>query len=271
MGNIELKPVPKLSGAQLEEVSEAIVDAFDVGELTRILKFKWGIILGNYIDLRQGFYGVVGDLIDWTERRGKTLELVALICTERPGNDTVQQVGRALGISSADATQKYDLTQKPPEKPALEALVARHSRFVDYGQFLSRFRALGNRICRVETLHMLGTGFLVGPDRVLTNFHVIEAAEKSNTIAQTVCQFDYHEDGDAAAGGRAPRVPTVCRLASGQPLAKSPYSESDTSGQGEPTADEVSRSSGRSLRSMTLQSCRNTQKAAGWKSRGEAC
>src|SRR6516164_4083592 len=155
MGNIELKPVPKLSGAQLEEVSEAIVDAFDVGELTRILKFKWGIILGNYIDLRQGFYGVVGDLIDWTERRGKTLELVALICTERPGNDTVQQVGRALGISSADATQKYDLTQKPLEKPALEALVARHSRFVDYGQFLSRFRALGNRICRVETPQML--------------------------------------------------------------------------------------------------------------------
>jgi len=239
VGDTELKPAPRLSGPQLEEVSEAIVDAFDVRELTQVLKFKWGITLSNYVDLHQGFYGVVGGLIEWTERRGKTLELVALVCAERPSNETVQQVGLALGISSADARQKYDLTQKPPEKPALEALVARHSRFVDYGQFLSRFRALGNRICRVETPHMLGTGFLVGPDRVLTNFHVIEAAEKSNTIAQTVCRFDYHEDGDAAAGGRAPRGPTVCRLASGQPLANSPYSESDTSGQGEPKADEL--------------------------------
>jgi hypothetical protein len=241
MRDIELKPVPELSGAQLEEVSAAIVDAFDVGELTRILKFKWGIILGNYIDLRQGFYGVVGDLIGWTERRGKTLELVALVCAERPGNGTVQQVAHALGISIADATQKYDLAKKTPEKPALEALVAHHSRFVDYGRFLSSFRALGNRVCRVETPAVLGTGFLVGPDRVLTNFHVIEAAEKSNRMAQTICYFDYHEDGDAAAAaaGGAPQEPTVCRLASGQPLAKSPYSESDTSGQGEPKAEEL--------------------------------
>jgi hypothetical protein len=34
--------MPKLSTAQLEEISEAILDAFDVGELIRILRFKWG-------------------------------------------------------------------------------------------------------------------------------------------------------------------------------------------------------------------------------------
>ena len=235
MGDTELKPTPKLSGPQLEEVSEAIVDAFDIRELTQVLRFKWGITLGNYVDPHQGFYGIVGDLIEWTERRGKTLELVALVCAERPDNEIVQQVGRALGISSVDARQKYDLTQTRPEKPALEALVAHQSRFVDYGRFLSRFCALGRRICRVETPSMLGTGFLVGPDRVLTNFHVIEAAG-----AQTVCRFDYHEDGHAAAAaGRVPPGPTVCRLASGKPLAESRYSESDRSGQGEPKADEL--------------------------------
>jgi hypothetical protein len=240
MGDTELKPAPKLSGPQLEAVSEAIVDAFDIRELTQALRFKWGITLGNYVDPHQGFYGIVGDLIEWTERRGKTLELVALVCAERPSNETVQQVGRALGINNVDARQKYDLTQKPPEKPALEALVARQSRFVDYGRFLSRFRDLGHRICRVETQRMMGTGFLVGPDRVLTNFHVIEAAETSNTLAQTVCRFDYHEDGDAAAAaGLMPPGPTVCRLASGQPLAESRYSESDTSGEGEPKPDEL--------------------------------
>src|SRR5262249_13169136 len=158
--DIELKPVPKLSGAQLQEISEAIADAFDVDEFKRILRFKWGIILGKYINLGQGFYGVVGDLINWTEQRGKTLELVALVCAERPDNGAVQHVGHALGISLADATQKYDLTKRAPEKSALEAIVARRSRFVDYGRFLSRFRALGNRICRVETPMMLGTGFL---------------------------------------------------------------------------------------------------------------
>jgi hypothetical protein len=59
MGDTELKPAPKLSGPQLEGASEAIVDAFDIKELAQVLRFKWGITLGNYVDLRQGFYGVV--------------------------------------------------------------------------------------------------------------------------------------------------------------------------------------------------------------------
>jgi hypothetical protein len=204
MASPETKSAQALSSTQLEQVTEAIVEAFDAGELARVLKFKWGIILGNYIDLHQGFYGVVTDLIGWTERRGKTLELVMLISAERPGNAAVQHIGLALGISAADAIQKYDLTKQTPEKPALEAMVARHSRFVDYGQFLSRFRALGNRVCRIETPTMLGTGFLVGPDRVLTNFHVIESAGKSNAIAQTICRFNYRTDdhaGTAAPDG----------------------------------------------------------------------
>jgi hypothetical protein len=242
MVNVELKPAPKLSSAQLEQVSEAIVDAFDVGELTRILKFKWGIILGNYIDLRQGFYGVVGDLIGWTERRGKTLELVLLICAERPGNTAVQQVGHALGINAADALRKYDLTKQTSEKPALEAMVARHSRFVDYGQFLSRFRAIGNRVCRIETPTVLGTGFLVGPNRVLTNFHVIETAAKSNEIAQMICRFNYRADGHggtATTAGEVRQEPIVIRLGREQPLATSPYGQSDISGRGEPKAEEL--------------------------------
>jgi hypothetical protein len=73
MPDVELKAVPKLSTAQLEQINEAIVDAFDAGELIRVLRFKWGLVLGNYINLKQGFYGIVGDLIDWTERRRKTL------------------------------------------------------------------------------------------------------------------------------------------------------------------------------------------------------
>jgi hypothetical protein len=47
MGDTELKPAPKLSGPQLEAVSEAIVDAFDIRELTQALRFKWGITLGT--------------------------------------------------------------------------------------------------------------------------------------------------------------------------------------------------------------------------------
>ena len=59
------------------------------------------------------------------------------------------------------------------------------------------------RVCRVELEgNAVGTGFLVGPDTVLTNWHVFEAAKNQGKIDALGCRFDYEllPDGKVQPG-----------------------------------------------------------------------
>lgn len=249
MSDVDLKRAPTLSPGELEQLSEAIVESFDLGELTRVLQFKWGIILANVVNIHQGFCGTVGELVAWTERRKKTIELVALAYAERPAHDAFRQLAQARGLSLPTVEQKYDLSGPlPPKPPSLEAMVARHSRLVDYATFLGRFMSLGDRVCRIETPYMLGTGFLVSSDLVLTNFHVVEEVVATPSQARDVaCIFDYRQEGGLE--GSSPKKsrtkqrkkphPTTCRLAPQWLVAKSPYAKSDVGESGEAGAEEL--------------------------------
>jgi V8-like Glu-specific endopeptidase len=231
MPDIDLPPLPSLSPPEREEIMEAIVDGYTAPDLTRVLYFKWGMKIENYVDLHQGFYDVVTSLIKWTEQRGKTLELLTVAYAENTGNPRLKQAAQAHGISREEVTQKYDLSQPPPPRPSLEAAVNKHSRLIDYGRFLRRFANLGDRICRIEHPDKLGTGFLVGPDLLLTNFHVVSTTPESidtAKVARTVCRFDYQED----RGGKTYRLRA-------EPVASRPYSQSDITGTGEPAANEL--------------------------------
>jgi hypothetical protein len=225
----------QFSPQQLEDIREAILDGFRrTQDLEIILHFKWGLLLERYFDLKRGTYYIVSDLLNWTEERGKTRELVALAYAERPDNPPIKQVAESLGLSLPAVQNKYDLTKPLPPKPALEALVKAQSRFVNFDLFLSRFRSLGDRICRVETSKTMGTGFLVGPDLVLTNFHVMERVKGAAEAAQVVCRFDYHAPAGAPSNGSK-----QYRLADDWLLANSPYSQSDLTGEGEAKPDEL--------------------------------
>ncbi|UPT88421.1 serine protease [Bradyrhizobium barranii subsp. apii] len=248
MLEVDLKPARTFSPGELEQVTEAIVESFDLGELTRALRFKWGMVLANFVNTQQGFYGAVGELVAWTERRKKTVELVALACAERPDHATLCQLAQACGLSVPAIEQKYDLSKPLPPKPAgLEAMVARHSRLVDYARFLSRFMSFGDRVCRIETPYMLGTGFLVASDLVLTNFHVVEEVIHTPSQGeQVVCSFDYRsgsnleESAPKKKSGKHKKArPTVCQLASQWLVAKSSYAKSDIGEPGEAGAGEL--------------------------------
>jgi hypothetical protein len=240
MADMGLKPTAALSGSELQRINEAIVSGFSPNELKNALRFKWGMVLENYLNPKQGLYDVVAELIDWTERRGKTRELVALAYAERPDNLSVQQVAQELGIALDVVTQKYDLAKPLASKPPLEAMIVKQSRFVDFNTFLSRFKSLGDRVCRIETPAKFGTGFLVGPNLVLTNFHVIDSLNTAYQATQTICRFDYRQDnGGAKSNTDEQNGPITCRLAPEWLVAKSLYSNSDVTGVGEPEAKEL--------------------------------
>jgi Trypsin-like peptidase domain/Effector-associated domain 1 len=233
MADLDLKPALALSPEQTEQIREAIANSFSPSELQSTLRFKWGMILGNYVDVHQGLYGVVDQLIAWTDRRGKTSELATLVLAERSGNNDVLKMASSLGLALADAQKKYDSTQRAEAPASLEAMIERHSRLISYGVFLSKFRSLGDRICRVCTPNKLGTGFLVGPDLILTNFHVVDEVKTDANIAETTCLFDFRDEA-----GQAGSASKACGLSSNWLVAKSLFSQSDVTGNGEPQANE---------------------------------
>lgn len=123
------------------------------------------------------------------------------------------------------------LDQTPPalpmtfgEKLNLEKFVRRHDDFAPLDDFLAGLRRLMYWICTVETPCGGGTGFLVGPNLVLTNYHVIESIENGEASPRSViCRFDFVRSGavDTTSGRR------VSLSTEKWCLMRRPYSDAD--------------------------------------------
>ena len=122
----------------------------------------------------------------------------------------------------------------------LEAIVRPRLKVIDMGVWRDNMAQVESRVCRVEfNGNAIGTGFLVGPDLVLTNYHVLEGPiEGKLPSAQVACRFDYKALAD---GSRSEGVvvglhdPDWC-------VDSSRYSRAEAGNQADrelPTADEL--------------------------------
>jgi V8-like Glu-specific endopeptidase len=130
-------------------------------------------------------------------------------------------------FSSAPTTVAVDGGEvRPVQGRQLELKIKDAQSTFDIGTWRRRLGEIEGRVCRIEFPEKVakGTGFLVGPSVVLTNYHVIEKIE-SGTVAPTevVLRFDYKvaEDGVTVQAG------TIFRLAEDWLLDSSRYSERD--------------------------------------------
>jgi hypothetical protein len=154
--------------------------------------------------------------------KGTVVDFVAAAQKAAPADPALVSLVQTL---NAPSPAPEPLAQTP-----LEALIARRSKLIDFERFQARLDEMERRICLIRVPGSAGTGFLVGADLVLTNYHVIEALAKGACApADIVCEFDFNS---AAA------EPMRVGLA-GAPKALSPYSESDLGGLGEPQAGEL--------------------------------
>lgn len=90
-------------------------------------------------------------------------------------------------------------------RPALQSLITANDSFLDAGRASAAIESAMERVCRIEVAgDPSGTGFLIGADLVLTNFHVVEGA------ADIVARFDHrHDDAGNLLGGVSCRVTEV--------------------------------------------------------------
>ena len=121
--------------------------------------------------------------------------------------------------------------------------IAGQMGIVSFGQMIPELWKAGRRVCKIEVGgNWRGTGFLVAPDIVLTNFHVIFgerifAVEDMNSRLSSAEPMEFVFDV-WRAGGERPFSEKACKPAIDRPiLFGTPYAERDVDRQFYPLSD----------------------------------
>ena len=196
-----------VSGAQYEGLVNALVDAYpDYADLRAMAKFRLDLNLATIAGSNAPLDEVAFLLVQDQKARGHFLRLVEAARSSRPGNAALALIG-----------EQFNLAMATPGDGALQRIVVESNSFLDITRWRERLAEIEGRVCRIEVATnagtTFGTGFLIGPDLVLTNHHVVEAVicgEQGQYTAKgltarltdVVLRFDYRQlaDGSVHSG-----------------------------------------------------------------------
>jgi len=117
-----------------------------------------------------------------------------------------------------------DFEWKGPGELELQSFLHPDPPWQDVG-FLRRAMARSASVCRVEIGKVSGTGFIVAPGKVLTNYHVLrpdDASDIQKNAKQAILRFEYF-----TMSGGDPSEGCVYRVVDGGILDQSPVGELD--------------------------------------------
>lgn len=158
----------KLTGQQYMEFQDALIHAFPrLSKLRQMVRFRLERNLDT-ITLGENLAEIAFDLIQTAEAEGWVLQLINAAYESNPGNPKLMLF-----------VQQFGLAPDTPSRRTLERVIIETNSFLDVEKWHSKLGRLLNRVCRVEIRlgngdFACGTGFLLGPDVVITNYHVIE-------------------------------------------------------------------------------------------------
>jgi len=222
-----------MTGPEQLEWRQVFDDAFDwesFGALLRGLNDK----INNYTGRDAKIPDVILHTIEQYVQRGIQHRLLTAALGARPEKPEVVKLARKYGATSAPSDQQ------------LETILKDTNSMLDFANWLEQAARIQHVVCRIEipladARTAFGTGFLVAPDLVLTNYHVIEPIVATEddpqyrgpkaSASDLTCRFDYRRmsNGKVSAGN-------VYRLAPQWRVLLSPNNRKDQE-PGENTLD----------------------------------
>lgn len=186
-------PVPAIDGPARKELRLALLEAFpQPSELAMLVEETLGVPFVN-ITLANDMPTRAFDLIGWAKARGRLTELVAGAAAERPKSGRLQTFAGRLTFP--DKTDGQD-----------ERIVRQDVPFQNPAEWAVRFARCRATVARIEPQPLaqsdegFGTGFLVGPDLLLTNYHIIDSGvfHPEKVVVRFDCE--YGPDGRETLG-----------------------------------------------------------------------
>lgn len=187
-----------LSGTQFEALVNALGDAYSMSDFRKMLKFRLDKDIEDIAldgDKQDRIFAVIED----AEHKGWTSNLIKNAHEYNPGNPELSEFVRTFGYSSVNPADG---------NAGLQRLVTKSSKYQRISELVGRLSEIEAQVCRIAyqfsgNKKMRGTGFLVGPDLLLTNHHVIGPLKDGLASPDNVeCLFDYRElvDGTTLDG-----------------------------------------------------------------------
>lgn len=152
----------------------------------------------------------IAQVIQWVARQGSLANLVESMRQANPSDANVAEIAGELGLT----------TLTP------ESIISPTGLQLDAGVWRGRLGVIETQVCRVEVdsrqygyPDIVATGFLVGPDLVLTADHVLQTVHDGSVSPIDVqFQFDYRGDRKGAVS-----VGTVFHMAKDWLVSRDPY------------------------------------------------
>ena len=188
----------QLSGDDHTLVRRNLQRAFDVNALMRLVvavnrdvavEVKWGDALAQ----------VAFEVVEKAQNHGVLDRVIAAAVAERPF--VVELRAIALHLCNGHGWTKSLEAHGMDFKSGLEQLTSAGNPFIDTTRLARWLIGAERRVCRVRCGADLGTGFLIGPDLVLTCYHVVHRHLSAAVSASNVAVlFDYRRN----AAGKDP-------------------------------------------------------------------
>lgn len=244
--------MPALSKEDRKQLHRVLGQAFStVADLDLMTDLHLGVPR-EQITLKNSLPNMVLDVIVWAEARGRTADLIEaardanpthpelraladrLLSTSPaapPALDALAEVAEKAEFSTAEEVHRRERQPKNTHAPevtaeVLQRIALRSIDFLNTQDFRDKMAERELAVCRVEFPCNTGqgTGFLIAPDLVMTNYHVLEAfISGAREASEVCCRFGFHTT-DAAA---QPQPGVAYALAEDWLVASSPIDQLD--------------------------------------------
>jgi hypothetical protein len=199
---------------QLEALHEALLHAFPSHlDLDNLLTFKLGRSYAQVAPVNVEYFSALTAILKQARAAGWLDELVRKAMKYRPNNPKLRTLERSAGLAPAEVPAALHVT--------LEEIVRQAMGTQDLLPWLARLEAVGRGTCRIE--HPVntarGTGWLVGRDLLLTNWHVVHQALPGGPwdARDFVCRFGYAVTPQGVLPGTEERLATAWCVDSSPP------------------------------------------------------
>ena len=188
----------RLTGAEYTQLEEALVDAYaSYDELARMVR-RTDARLSD-IAAEGPIPSVVSDLIQYAEARDIVHKLIEAARSSNPTNVALLKVSAAIALEPTvpDVEELREDEALTVVSDSFERMVDPQRGIADLGSFAAKLLELLHQVCAVELGNEFGTGFLIGPDTILTNYHVVEKAINHQFEPANIrVRFDYQRRRD---------------------------------------------------------------------------
>jgi V8-like Glu-specific endopeptidase len=192
----------RLNGPEIGILRDALFTAFPIrNRFADLLLFRLGRHYTTYQTLEDAHPDVIKNVISQANAELWIGDLLREARNTVPGDSDLMAFGEQFGLAPRLMTHSAGGIH-PVTGPQLQLKIKETQSTYDIVTWRKLLGEIEGRVCRVECpiKTAVGTGFLIGPNAVLTNYHVVEQVDRGELAAlQVRLRFDYKVTDDGVA------------------------------------------------------------------------